>query len=261
MTTPLLTRLTFALALAALTVCQPVHAQAVERRPVRVVLDPSIVDSVSGVAWNAMTEECRRIWAPEGVDVSWRWVRDDLPSTAVSFPVLFDDRTVRRHDPKYGEAFGVTLFSGYSRRIVLSTPRARQLVAATRNASTDSGDALTRDIAVGRVLGRVLAHEIGHALLLTTRHATDGLMSSQLHARAVRTNDSHQFGLSTADRERLAMRVSGLGTGEPARRADAAMTGPALDASELAPPAREAATEITWVEAPLPVLFPRRGPR
>ncbi len=264
MTTPLLARLPFALALALLPVYQPAQAQTAGRPSVRVVLDPSLVDAVSGVAWNAMTEECRRIWAPEGVDVVWRWNRDDLPSGAVSFPVRFDDRTVRRHDPKHGEAFGVTLFAGHSRRILVSAPRARQMVAATRKGIAASGDALTLDIALGRVLGRVLAHEIGHALLLSTRHATEGLMSPHLHARAVGTVDAQQFALSTTDRERLAMRFSGSDTGEPPRRADASAAATALAGNELAAVPRETAanlTEITSTEQPLPVLFRQRGPR
>jgi hypothetical protein len=264
MTPPLLTRIAFTLALAALAACQPVHAQTAGRPSVRVVLDPTVVDAVSGVAWNAMTEECRRIWTPEGVDVSWRWGREDLPSAALSFPVLFDDGTVRGHDPKHGEAFGVTLFLGYSRRILVSAPRARQLVAATRKGISDSGDALTLDIALGRVLGRVLAHEVGHALLLTTRHATEGLMSPHLHARAVRTIEAHQFALSATDRERLAMRLSGLGTSEPPRRADASVAATAPDRNEPAAVPRETAagiTATTSMDASLPLPFPLRGPR
>jgi len=263
MTTPTLARLTFALALTGLTMCQPAQAQTVGRPSVRVVLDPSLVDAVSGVAWNAMTEECRRIWDPEGVDVSWRWVRDELPPATVSLPVVFDDRTVRRHDPKHGEAFGVTLFSGHSRRILVSAPRARQFVAATRKGIGNSGDALTLDIAFGRMLGRVLAHEIGHALLLSTHHAAEGLMSPHLHARAAGTVDVHQFALSTTDRERLAMRFSGLGMGAP-HRAGASVGATALGGNALAAVPREAAadiTEISSMDAPVPVLFRPPAPR
>jgi len=262
MTTPLRSRLTLPLALAVAlsVVCEPARAQSLARPLVQVVLESAIKDGLSGIAWNAMTEECRRIWAAEGVDVSWRRGREDLPPAAVAFPVLFDDRTVRRHDLKNGEAFGVTLFSGHSRRILVSAPRARQLVAAIRRGMADSDDALTLDIAVGRLLGRVLAHEIGHALLLTTRHATEGLMSPHLEAGAVGTLDERQFALSTTDRERLAMRFSGFDTGEPPRRADASVAAPALDESELVPPPRDAAAGITWIETPLPLPFPLPGP-
>ena len=67
---------------------------------------------------------------------------------------------------------------------------------------------MTLDIAHGRLLGRVLAHEVGHALLLTLNHSTHGLMSPQLEQRTVAPLGAAQFALSASDRERLATRFS-----------------------------------------------------
>ena len=58
------------------------------------------------------------------------------------------------------------------------------------------------------LLGRVVAHEVGHALLLTLRHAAHGLMSPQLEQRDVTPLGAAQFALSASDRDRLAMRFS-----------------------------------------------------
>jgi hypothetical protein len=92
----------------------------------------------------------------------------------------------------------VTLFEGRSQRIVVSPARARQVVAR-RHGLADSEDATALDIAMGRVLGRVVAHEIGHALLLTTRHADDGLMRARLDSNDVRPPHDGQFALSATD--------------------------------------------------------------
>lgn len=71
------------------------------------------------------------------------------------------------------------------------------------------------DAAVGRVLGRVVAHEIGHVLLLSTRHATAGLMSPSLQTLRLGGFDPAFYGLSAPDRERLAARFANGGKGEP----------------------------------------------
>ena len=82
---------------------------------------------------------------------------------------------------------------------------------------------MTLDIAHGRLLGRVVAHEVGHALLLTLRHSAQGLMSPQLEQRDVTPLGAAQFALSTSERERLATRFSNAEAAP--QRADAAAAG------------------------------------
>ena len=55
------------LSLAGLLVA---HADA-SRPLIRVALSPVIVDTMSGVAWKAMTAECTHIWAREAIEVTW----------------------------------------------------------------------------------------------------------------------------------------------------------------------------------------------
>jgi hypothetical protein len=228
-------------------------AQTLERPAIRVRLEPIIQDTISGVAWNAMTEELRDIWSREGVDVGWK--RDGDSNADVTFPVFFNDRELRKHDPKDADAFGVTLFAGRSQRILVSAQRARLVVSGHRGLA-DSRDAMALDIAHGRLLGRVLAHEVGHALLLTLRHSTQGLMSPQLEQRIVAPLGAEQFALSTSDRQRLATRFS---IGEAAElRADAAPAPIPLRPTAAA--ADATITTITWVDAP-PAPSRLRAPR
>jgi hypothetical protein len=202
-------RLLLAVALP-LAACGAAHAETIARPVIRVALAPAEHDGMSGVAWRAMTSECTRIWASEGVDITW----SGNGAADVVLPLVFDDRRVRRHDPKNEDALGVTVFSGRSQLILVSIARARSVIEG-RKGLADSNDGLTLDVATGILLGRVIAHEIGHALLLTTRHSTNGLMRAHFGAGELRPALDGQFGLSRLERERLTVRFSNAPASEP----------------------------------------------
>jgi hypothetical protein len=244
MTTRVRVRLLLAALLHLGVLCLAATAQVSERLPIRVRIEPIMRDPINGVAWNALIEECRRIWGPEGVEVLWLG-RDDGGSPHVSLPLVFDDRELRRHDPVHEDALGVTLFQGRSQRILVSAARARRVLAG-RHGLADSSDAMTLDIAFGRVLGRVVAHEIGHALLLTLTHATQGLMSPQLETTDVRPLDQGQLQLTLVERARINTRFSQLTLAAPALAGTAA--------ENRAP----AVTPITWTIVPPPSRPPVR---
>jgi hypothetical protein len=229
------------------------EAQTLDRPPIRVQLVPDAKDDMSGITWNAMTEECQRIWVREGVEITWGAAPGGGAPFNVSLPIVFDDRQLRKHDSGDKEAFGVTLFSGRSQTILVSIKRARGVVAARRGLA-DSNDALSLDIVHGRLLGRVVAHEVGHALLLTLRHAAEGLMSPQLEQREVPPLGDAQFALVASDRERLATRFSNTGSGERL----AVRTSPPPPSTAASGEA--AVVPITWRDVP-PRPSLRRAPR
>jgi len=205
MMTRVLARLLFAVALPLAT-CQIVSAETPAPAAVRVALAPVVVDRMSGVAWGAMVEECNEIWAREGIALTWSGSGSSAGADVV-LPLVFDHRQVRTHDTEDGDAFGVTLFAGRSQRILISIARARAVIGR-RHGLADSSDAMTLDIAMGTLLGRVVAHEIGHALLLTLAHATHGLMRPRMDADDLRPAHEGQFALVAPDRQRLAVRFS-----------------------------------------------------
>ena len=221
--------LTVVLPLAA---CQPARAETAPRPVIRVALVPVIVDTMSGITWRGMTDECKRIWAREGIALTWSGAGNGAD---VVLPLVFDHREVKKHDPKTADALGVTIFAGRSQRILVSTARARDVVGQ-RHGLADSGDSTTLDLAMGTLLGRVVAHEIGHALLLTKAHTAGGLMNPSLEAADVRLSLDGQFALSAPDRSRLAVRFSN------------------------APRAAAALASVTWTDAP-PAPSPLRAPR
>ena len=224
-------------------------AQPPDRAAIRIRLEPETTDNLSGIAWTAMTEQLREIWRPEGVDV--RWKGDDDAVADVTLPVIFSERELRKHDTKEGDAFGVTLFAGRSQRIVISISRARQVVWSHRGLA-DSRDAMVLDIAHGRLLGRVLAHEVGHAILLTLRHSPRGLMSSHLERRDVPPLGDSRFALTVAERERLATRFSNAAAAPLLADVSGEQPRPGRPAT-----AGAAVTPITWTVVPPAPSRPR----
>jgi len=197
----------------AALLCAGAHAQVVPAPSITVALQVGPTDDLSGIAWTAMTKEARAIWAREGVELIW-----NAPDTAAALrlPVSFDDRTLRKYDKKGSTALGITLFAGRSQRVLISVPRARRLATAAGSDVLEPDGTMGRDGVLGRLLGRVLAHEIGHALLLTKEHPAHGLMSGNIMPREVTLFPDDHLALSVPERERLAILFSKLP--EPASR-------------------------------------------
>jgi hypothetical protein len=61
-----------------------------------------------------------------------------------------------------------------------------------------------REEVIGRVLGRVLAHEVGHYLLRSPQHASEGLMQRVQFGDAFVRLERHGFKLSEAEAARIA---------------------------------------------------------
>jgi hypothetical protein len=210
MRTPYVVALSLVVAAEAALPRVDAHAQAIPAPSITVALDALRQDEVSGIAWAGMTSEARAIWAREGVELTW----NTTDAATLRLPVSFDDHAVRKYDKS--AALGMTLFTGRSQHILISVPRSDRLVRAAASDVSAPDGTLGRDIYLGRLLGRVLAHEIGHALLLTKRHSAYGLMSGNITPREVPPFNNHPLALSVSEREKLATRFSNIP--EPARR-------------------------------------------
>lgn len=201
-------RLLFAGALLPAVLGHVVQAQSSPVPRARVRFVPAVTDHVSGLTWTALTEECERIWKPEGVDIEWDGDAVDGRAPDVVVPLVFDDREVEKSDrSKKQDAFGITVFFGRTQRVLVSVRRVRQLIAARRKLA-DSDDSTVRDHVAGLLLGRVVAHELGHVLLLTTAHAATGLMSPYLTERSSGPVEPGHFALTAFERYRIATRFS-----------------------------------------------------
>jgi hypothetical protein len=70
-----------------------------------------------------------------------------------------------------------------------------------------------RHALVGRALGRVLAHEIGHYLLASRVHTSAGLMRAAFDGDELVRPGRAGFGVAARDLPRLHARLAGLGRG------------------------------------------------
>jgi hypothetical protein len=150
------------------------------------------------VEWKLLTDEVDRIWEPYGLTLCWTqrsnpcagWgahltvhVADDLPSSPHLKPVVGSIRFYA---------------NGPSRDIALSVKAARGLVAAVDlgDRRLDQWPTSTWTRLVPRVLGRALAHEIGHYVLQSRDHARTGLMTANFQPYAVTFGPTSWFQLT-----------------------------------------------------------------
>jgi hypothetical protein len=230
MTRRLPVRLLFTVALMS-TACQLARAEAAARSSIRVALDTVTVDALSRIAWQAMTRECSGIWAREGVELLWPAAGAPMPPARVVLPVVFDDHELSSRESQKGAALGLTSSIGRSQRIVVSVPRAERMIAA-RDGLAHPSNVLQRENAIGVLMGRVVAHEIGHALL--GGHAARGLMRPQFDLGEMQPALHGEFALSEAERHQLEARFS-----------------------DATPPGQLAQSVFTWKDAPPAPSRPR----
>jgi hypothetical protein len=126
-----------------------------------------------------MFTEAQTVWQPHGVAIR--------PGDADSCDRLIavrSDAEARPEDTAPDAALGwVPFVAGRARRLVfLRVTRAESLVGALSPGTRP--EALTQ-LLVARLLGRILAHEIGHVLLNSTTHQPKGLMRAHYRARDV----------------------------------------------------------------------------
>ena len=157
-------------------------------------------DWISGLTWAAMMTECRRIWRAEHVEVVGE---RDTSSADVTIPLISDHRRLRHYDSSSARAFGLTVFRGRARQILISAPRARQAARQDPLFALSGSTGLELQSIMGHILGRVVAHEVGHVLLLKAEHGTVGLMRPHMDVRELLRGDETQFALTPQERALL----------------------------------------------------------
>jgi len=176
--------------LAVLPWLPPADLPRAPATPCAVVVDVQVQARLDWglLEWHSFTGEVERVWAPYGVTFCWAegprgcegvearvrvLIADDLPASAVR-------ETARQ--PVVGR---ITFHAGApGSDIVLSLTSARHLVvhATLGGRPISEWPAAIAEHFIPRVMGRALAHEIGHFLLGTHTHARSGLMRPRFDA-------------------------------------------------------------------------------
>jgi hypothetical protein len=171
----------------------------------RVALAIPVTPAIPPAVARAAVAEAAGVWAPYGVAV----VPDD--SSAFHHVVLTvvlagDVRAPVR--PGWRPALGAITFDPGGEpapAITVFLTDIERFIADVRVFDAPPGrwPAKLREQIVGRVLGRVIAHEIGHFLLRSPRHAAKGLMRSLQLADDMAMPSRQRFMLTPSDRARL----------------------------------------------------------
>ena len=194
-----------AIAVGSLTLgAHPAEGQQGERLEVLVTAAPSLPEGARA----SMMNEAAAIWRDQGVTIDW------LPATAVRavsysrLRVLVVERRQSTSIP--GEPFTVGQLvrppNGHAMAI-MSIDSAHRLLASVRGRAGYDFVAVDHR-RLGLVLGRALAHEIGHYLLETHTHARHGLMRPQFDALEFTDLRDGTFALDRAASEWLKSRVA-----------------------------------------------------
>jgi hypothetical protein len=170
----------FLLAAAALAIP---HAHLALAFPHDARLTPLVVLSAVG--------EAADLWSPYGVVIESADAATPMNGETIQIAVAFgastrDQQHQRDHqqsavrERQLGEILGAVTFGGRlpARAITIFMDDLLRLVERTRLAGTSAWQwpRSMRERIVGRALGRVIAHEIGHIVLVSGQHTPTGLM-------------------------------------------------------------------------------------
>lgn len=138
--------------------------------------------TLSSTARSAMMNEAAEIWKQEGIAIHWVAATAAVPTPSNRLRVLVVQSRPAGPNPRQSFAVGELVRTSNSHPVALiSIESAQRLVESLRGRAGYELIVLD-ERRLGIVLGRALAHEIGHFLLGTHTHARSGLMRPQFDA-------------------------------------------------------------------------------
>jgi hypothetical protein len=148
-------------------------------------------------------EEAARVWAPYRVDVIHRMVPPVESRESEGALLSVRLAAVAHRSRASAGAFGSIQFvSGRPEPLVflhydaIGRAMAESVAFGLRH---EQWPPALRDRVLGRIVGRVLAHEIGHFVLGSPRHASQGLMRPIQYIAELIAGTGELFGLTEAD--------------------------------------------------------------
>lgn len=172
----------------------------------------------SSVLLGSMASEADAIWKPYGVRVQWTGGVDMVSCRTIgwSFEVQVNDELSQRSTARpltLGSTWVGSLPAARRSPIHLDYAATRRLVGSLTADQLDHaiGRRDTTASDMGRALGRVLAHEIGHGLLGAGSHQRRGLMRATIATTELVAYRRRGYTLSDLEIARLRERERDLG--------------------------------------------------
>ena len=183
----------------------PAAQSAVESPRLGVCLSLSPKVSVSARGAAVVLAESNAIWIQHGVGLRWTEQSGNHCDRVIA---LKADQDALPEDVTSESALGwVPFVEGRARQLVFfRVGRARMLVDALSPGSRPEG--LT-ELLLARLLGRSLAHELGHVLLNSRSHEESGLMRARYRAGDVLSVPTSAYTLNAVERARLIAHSTG----------------------------------------------------
>jgi hypothetical protein len=152
----------------------------------------------------SLMEEVTHIWARYAVDVRRVGAADSGRDGAIRLTVVLADHPEGKVTT---DALGsITFVDGEPEPTIVMYPNAVAMLVSLikiNNHPDQEWPFALRDAIYGRVLGRALAHEIGHYLLRSREHSVVGLMRARQSSSDLTRIDRDGFTLSAGDRLRV----------------------------------------------------------
>lgn len=162
---------------------------------------------------SVLVTEAERIWRREGVGLTWTVVPKSGPPAAPLRVLVINRRETVKTNGSVWPVGELIPHSGQRALAIASIAGAERVVAASgrRVELLDGPDGA--HYRLGLVLGRAVAHEIGHYLLSTGTHADRGLMRAEISAREFSDPAARTFTLDDAAGLWLRTRLPQTGDG------------------------------------------------
>jgi hypothetical protein len=190
----------------------PYAAGAAEFPPMTVHVHTA--PSVSPLLLDKTLDEAAAVWRPTGVTFHWKTIAGlprEEPDQVTPRVIIADQKG---QTPKQGGApLGWVNFRDEEpdQEIHISRTNAAEMLRLTRGPTRpiERMTPLEGSVILGRILGRALAHELGHYLLKTRSHTSAGLMRGRRPVQEFYAPARRGFEVDGAQRQAVAKRIIG----------------------------------------------------
>jgi hypothetical protein len=182
---------------AALTmsVCAPAAATSAPLTLLRLDVLLTVSPDLAGLSQRTLVAEAERIWGREQVQLGWPSAPggEQRPEAPLRVLVIARGATGFAGDERW--PVGELLPQEGRRALAIASINAAQRVVREASRHRVFNLPALAEYRLGLVLGRAVAHEIGHFLLATGTHADRGLMRATIDAREFADAGASTFGL------------------------------------------------------------------
>lgn len=159
----------------------------------------TVAPDLPAISRSVLMSEAEGIWRREGIALRWSRTRDhSAPSAALRILVISRREAIMTGSDKVWTVGELVPHDGQHPLAIASIAGAERVLEASGNRILHLDKPEFAHYRLGIVLGRAVAHEIGHYLLATPTHADRGLMRASIDAREFADPGARTFTLDQA---------------------------------------------------------------